>query len=98
MNRLPPYKNSRSGVYLMNMKRTPGIIGACTLVALAALLLISGSAARRSSVSTSGSSVVITQGNSVTFVPRPTHDAFFIVKTVNAPTNAQVGATNRISK
>ncbi len=76
------------------MKRRLGIIGASALVAF---LLISGSAAWRRSISTSGSLVVVTQGNSVTFVPRPAHDAVFIVKSP-APTNAAVGATNAMGK
>ena len=81
-----------------DMKRTPGIIGACAILALTAFLLFSGSAAWRSSVSTSGSLVVVTQGNSVTFVPRPAHDAVFIVKSATAPTNASVGTTNAVAK
>jgi hypothetical protein len=80
------------------MKRTPGIIGACAILALTAFLLFSGSAARRSSVSTSGSLVVVTQGNSVTFVPRPAHDAVFIVKSASTSTNSPVGATNAVGK
>lgn len=83
---------------LNDMKRPLGIIGPCALVALIAFLLVSGNAARRSSVSTSGSLVVVTQGNNVTFVPRAAHDALFVVKSATAPTNAAVGPTNAVSK
>ena len=79
-----------------DMKRTLEIIGACALLVLMAFAFISGNASRRGSASTPGSLVVVTQGNNVTFVPRPTHDAVFIVKSAAPATNATVGATNAI--
>ena len=94
---LPLYKLGKSGVHWM-MKRIPKIIGACAALVGLVYLLVAGNALRHSSISASGSMVVVTQGTSVTFVPKAGADAVFIVKGSAPATNASVQATNTAAK
>ena len=80
------------------MKRISKVIGAGAALAGMVYLLVAGNALRRSSISASGSMVVVTQGTSVTFVPKARGDGVFIVKGVAPLTNASVQVTNPASK